>query len=154
MSFNLTLATVKSDALKRGSLSGIIQDILANDFTIRSETFRWMNASDVEFLYQEHVNAAYFPRLWDSVKRGAYLMVLANKPMMFASDQQVNEAMPTWMRWRRCLTEGPLLCSTASLRLKYGNTIENPADNALHGSDSEAAARREVGHFFPAFLEE
>lgn len=141
-----TFAMVKSDALARGSLSSIILDIHRRGFEIKAEKFRWLNIADIAFLYEAHLGKPYYESLFDSVRRGAYLMVLT------AHAAEPNTVVSRWRDHMVGTRTAEHDLGIVGLRGKYGGPPGSPvADNALHGSDNTTSAAEEIAHFFPDF---
>lgn len=129
-----TLAMIKPDATKNAE---VIEDmILRAGFTILNK--RWVHLSPElcsEF-YNEHSSKIFFPGLVAFMSSGPIVALQLARP----------DAIATW----RALI-GPTNAKKAreqapdSIRARFGTDEQQ---NAVHGSDSETSAEREIRFFF------
>lgn len=143
-----TFVMVKSEALKRGLLSSILYEMKKDGFKIVAERFRWLTVADFEFLYEADLNRDYTSNLYDSVRRGAYLMAVVNaKP---ARQLEVVHRFRITMAG----VHNDVHLKGRSYRDVFSTRGPTPADNTLHGADSPEAAKRELNYFFPELVQE
>lgn len=135
-----TVALIKPDAVAKHNVGRIINRIERCDrLDIASiRRVRWTPAAASAF-YAEHVGRYYFDGLVEFMASGPlYEMVLIGPA-----------AIEDW----RC--EIGSLTKKYSLRWSYGSRGGHPAHNAVHGSDSDESAARELaelmrrGHPYP-----
>jgi len=100
-----------------------------------------LSRDQVENFYEEHAQAPYFTRFVNHMSGGPVVVYVLSKRNC------VEE-------WQRLI--GPADVTQAkrlfpvSLRAIYGTELgSDPVANAFHGSDSPAAAEREIKFFFP-----
>lgn len=113
---------------------------LLYSYCVQKDVLRLSREQAAEF-YRDHESELYFPRLVDHMSGGPIAVyVLAKRDC-------VDE-------WRRLIGPADVCsakrCFPVSLRAVYGTeSTEAPVANAFHGSDSRAAAKREIRFFFP-----
>jgi nucleoside diphosphate kinase len=129
-----TLAIIKPDAVKK---SEEIEDIiLRTGFTILQKRWIHLSPEQCSEFYNEHSSKIFFPSLVAFMSSGPIVVLELAK----------EAAIVTW----RALI-GPTNTKKAreiqpeSIRAKYGTDEQC---NAVHGSDSEASAEREIRFFF------
>lgn len=129
-----TLAIIKPDAV--GHLGDIISSIYENGFTIARMRMIRLSQNEVMFFYGEHKAKDFFPRLVEFMTSGPVVAIELVGP------DAIN-------RWRSMI--GPTDSQRAKeqgghlLRARFGT---DGTRNALHGSDSETSAQREISFFF------
>lgn len=141
MAFEYTLALIKSGAHQRWDTNRIVNVITRREFFNFGITIsRELTIKDIPVLkdlYAEHRGRPYYDALMESVMKGGSALVING-------DNAV-------ARWRRLMgPPDPVKArdeAPESIRGLFGGK-EMP-DNAVHGSDSAEAARREIKLFFP-----
>lgn len=137
-----TFGMLKSDAVKRGLIPEITEMIEASGFHIVHQGLYMLTPEQIETLYAEHVGKPYWDNLQASVSRGAVPMILEH-----------SEAN-AWETFRKLMGHRDVtVAEKDTIRGKFGISGEgiSPAANLVHGSDSEAAAIKEVSWAFEAF---
>ena len=137
-----TFGMLKSDAVERGLISEIIEMIEDAGFHIVHQCLYRLAPEQIETLYAEHVGKPYWGDLQASVSRGVVPMILEH-----------SEAN-AWETFRKLMGHRDVtVANKDTVRGKFGISGEgiSPAANLVHGSDSEAAAIREVSWAFEAF---
>ena len=115
----------------------VIDDIVAAGFTVLAETRRQLTRDEVESFYGEHKGKGFFDGLCTYMSSGPVVALALAKPNAIRC-------------WRMLM--GPTNTAVARrdkpgcLRAKYG---VDGTRNATHGSDSPAAAARELRFYFP-----
>ncbi len=130
---NTTLALIKPDATERDLQDSIIKDISNAGFIVRS--LRQFRMDDVlaEKFYQEHKEKPFFSKLVEYMTSGDIIAV------KLESDDAV-------LRFRALIgSTDPLTAEEGTLRKKYALSRDK---NSVHGSDSDAAAEREISLIF------
>jgi len=134
-----TLALIRPDALRKYR-DDILDKIRSSGFEIANAKEVSLTAEQAAEFYKEHAEQDYFDKLVKHMSSGP-VMALA-----LCREDAVSG-------WRDVL--GPKNVDEAkdiapeSLRAQYIEDEEDPALNALHGSDSLESAEREVNFFFP-----
>ncbi|CAF1134033.1 unnamed protein product [Adineta ricciae] len=130
-----TLALIKPDAVHKANE---IETILLNQgFTVLQKRRVILTAEQCSDFYSEHYGKKFFPSLVAFMTSGPIVA------MVLAKENAVQQ-------WRELI--GPTNSTVAkethseSIRALFGT---NEQKNAVHGSDSEVSAEREIRFFFP-----
>ncbi|XP_049834871.1 nucleoside diphosphate kinase homolog 5-like [Schistocerca gregaria] len=135
-----TLALVKPEAVKH--IQTIKKLILEAGFHIMQERKVHLTPEQVSELYFQHYGNLYFPLLVAHMSSGPVIALCLTK----------TNAIEDWK-----LLMGPKCVKVArveypkTLRAKFGDP-DDEIRNALHGSDSEEMAEKELHFFFPELL--
>lgn len=130
-----TFAMVKPDGVAR--LGEILHTLSLHGLRVINARMVQLTRSEAEIFYKEHAERAFFSDL---------ICYISSGPVV-ALELMGRQAVT---RWRQLM--GPTDSETArrdnpdSIRAQFGT---NKTNNAVHGSDSEAAAERELQLFFP-----
>jgi len=130
-----TLCLIKPDAVKNLKTWEILGrlDFSFNVIAIKKHQF---SREEVKKFYAEHIGKDYYPGVEDFMVSGPIYAIIL-------------EGTNVINRYRDMLGYyDPPKAHLNSLRRIYGSV--SPA-NAVHGSDSEESARREISFFFPNF---
>jgi nucleoside-diphosphate kinase len=97
---------------------------------------RYLTPEEAEQLYQEHKGTEKYPELIARMLSGPVaLMKIEYTGQKYA-----------WSEWRNCIgVTDPSKAAIGTIRYNFGQNVQN---NAVHGSDSEESAKRELGIFF------
>lgn len=146
---NRTLAIIKPGVVKRrdmGDALGSIHNLLPADPTKGSDLrivhmkMVYFTVGEAQEFYREHAGKSFFPGLIEHTTSGPCLAL-------------VLEGRDVVARWRKVM--GPTDPSfdpfsfSSGLRQQYGTHLP---DNGFHGSDSDAAAEREIALVFPELV--
>jgi nucleoside-diphosphate kinase len=129
-----TLLMIKPDALEKRVAGAILQRLLDEGFDLVALRLHRLTRSEAEAFYAVHRERPFFPEL---------VTFMTSGPIIAACLQGENAVV----RLRAVM--GPTDSTKApaeTLRGRFGTDIQR---NAVHGSDSEENARREVAFFFP-----
>ena len=130
---NMTFAMIKPDAVKNRNTGKIYDRILTSGFSIVSAKLLRMTKSQAEGFYDVHSERPFFRELTEFMSSGP-CMVLALK-----KENAVEE-------WRKTIgATNPDEAETGSIRKDFATSI---GENAVHGSDSDENAKKEIGFFF------
>ncbi|KAL5234264.1 hypothetical protein ACI65C_001674 [Semiaphis heraclei] len=137
--FQCTLAIIKPEVVQ---LMYKVECVMEqNGFIIKTKEVLRLSRDQVVEFYEEHAQEPYFTRLVNHMSGGPVVVYVLSKRNC------VEE-------WQRLI--GPADVTRAkrlfpvSLRAIYGTELgSDPVANAFHGSDSPAAAEREIKFFFP-----
>jgi nucleoside-diphosphate kinase len=118
--------------------AAVISRVLGTGLAIMALSQIVLSNQQIAALYQEHEAQPYYLGLARSV----------SGPVMPMALRGVNAIH----RWRTLLgATNSMVALPGTLRAEFGSR-QKVADNVAHGSDSVAAARRELALFFPADL--
>ncbi|MGC8762456.1 MAG: nucleoside-diphosphate kinase [Acidobacteriota bacterium] len=129
-----TLVMIKPDAMAKRVAGAILQRLLDEGFDLVALRLHRLSRSEAEAFYAVHRERPFFQELVDFMTSGPVV----------AACLQGEDAVA---RLRAVM--GPTDSGKAppeTLRGRFGTDIQR---NAVHGSDSEENARREVAFFFP-----
>ena len=129
----MTFAMIKPDAVRNRNTGKIYDRILTSGFIIVSAKLLRMTKSQAEGFYDVHSERPFFGELTEFMSSGP-CMVLALK-----KENAVEE-------WRKTIgATNPDEAETGSIRKDFATSI---GENAVHGSDSDENAKKEIGFFF------
>ena len=130
---NRTFAIIKPDAVRNGDTGKIYDRILKVGFTILSAKLLWMTNAQAEGFYDVHRDRPFFNELTTFMSSGA-CMVLA-----LEQENAVSE-------WRKTIgSTNPEDAELGTIRKDFATNVQ---ENAVHGSDSDENAEKEIGFFF------
>jgi nucleoside-diphosphate kinase len=128
-----TYAMIKPDAVQNGHTGDIIKLIEANKFSIIGIKKVQLTQHQAMAFYKEHQGKSFFKDLIAYMTSGPIIALVLQKKDAVAS-------------WRNLMgATNPLKSDVGSLRYMFGSSM---TENAVHGSDSEKSARREIKFFF------
>mmetsp|Transcript_28379 Transcript_28379/g.46619 ORF Transcript_28379/g.46619 Transcript_28379/m.46619 type:complete len:173 (+) Transcript_28379:198-716(+) len=129
-----TFAFIKPDAFSNGD--AIMQRILEHGFTIVQRRRITLTEEQAQLFYYEHRERPFFAELVNHMTSGAVWALML-------------ERTNAVRYWRDCMgatdPEQAKKENPNCLRALYGTNITK---NAVHGSDSQESASRELGFFF------
>jgi nucleoside-diphosphate kinase len=133
MSIEQTLSIIKPDAVRKNLIGKINSRFEAAGLKIVAAKMLHLSKEQAEGFYQEHKERPFFNDLVSFMTSGPVLVqvlegdgaILKNRDIMGATNPK--EAAP------------------GTIRADFANSID---ENAVHGSDAEASAKREVSYFF------
>ena len=130
---NMTFAMIKPDAVRNRNTGKIYDRILTSGFDIISAKLLRMTKLQAEGFYDVHSEKPFFRELTEFMSSGP-CMVLALK-----KENAVEE-------WRNTIgATNPDEAESGSIRKDFATSI---GENAVHGSDSDKNAKKEIGFFF------
>ena len=130
---NRTFAIIKPDALRNGNTGKIYDRILKADFKILCAKLLRMTVTQAEGFYAIHRERPFFNELTEFMSSGACMVLALEK------DDAVNE-------WRKTIgATNPDDADLGTIRKDFATNIQ---ENAVHGSDSNENAEKEIGFFF------
>ena len=133
MTMERTFSIIKPDAVAKNVIGEIYSRFERAGLRIVASKMLHMSKEQAEGFYAEHKERPFFPDLIAFMTSGPVMVqvlegenaVLANREIMGATNPQ--EAL------------------TGTIRSDYANTLD---ENAVHGSDAQASAAREIAYFF------
>ena len=130
---NRTFAIIKPDAVKNGNTGKIYDRILKADFKILCAKLLRMTVAQAEGFYAVHRERPFFNELTEFMSSGACMVLALEK------DDAVNE-------WRKTIgATNPDDAELGTIRKDFAINVQ---ENAVHGSDSNENAEKEIGFFF------
>jgi len=130
---DLTFAIIKPDAVKNNYTGQIYDRILKAGFTILAAKLKRMSKSEANEFYSIHSDKPFYDELTDFMSSG-HSMVLALK-----KDNAVLE-------WRKTIgATNPDEADEGTIRNDFASSL---SENAVHGSDSDENAIKEINFFF------
>ena len=130
---NRTFAIIKPDAVRNGNTGKIYDRILKADFKILCAKLLRMTVAQAEDFYAVHRERPFFNELTEFMSSGACMVLALEK------DDAVNE-------WRKTIgATNPDDADLGTIRKDFATNVQ---ENAVHGSDSNENAEKEIGFFF------
>ena len=132
---NITFAIIKPDAVKN-KYTGLIYDtILKAGFKIIGAKLKKMSKAEANEFYAIHSEKPFYNELTDFMSSG-HSMVLA-----LEKENAVQE-------WRKTIgSTNPEDAEEGTIRKIFATSL---SENAVHGSDSDENAQKEINFFFSA----
>ena len=130
---NRTFAIIKPDAVKNGNTGKIYDRILKADFKILCAKLLRMTVGQAKGFYAVHKERPFFNELTEFMSSGACMVLALEK------DDAVNQ-------WRKIIgATNPDDAELGTIRKDFATNVQ---ENAVHGSDSNENAEKEIGFFF------
>lgn len=130
-----TFSIIKPNAINKNVIGGVISKFEENGLTIAAAKLVKLSREKCEDFYAEHKERPFFGELVDFMTSGpVMLMVLAGENAV-SKNREIMGAT------------NPAEAAEGSLRKLYGDSM---GENAVHGSDSQESAKREIELFFSA----
>ena len=130
---NRTFAIIKPDAVRNGDTGKIYDRILKVGFTILSAKLLRMTNTQAEGFYDVHRDRPFFNELTTFMSSGACMVLTLEK------ENAVTE-------WRKTIgSTNPEDAELGTIRKDFATNVQ---ENAVHGSDSDENAEKEIGFFF------
>lgn len=134
MSGNRTLAIIKPDAVQSGKTGAILAHLEREGFSVRAGRLVRMSVGEAGAFYEVHRGRPFFGELVQFMSSGPCLPLVLERDNAVAHYRQVIGATD------------PAEAASGTVRKLYA---ESKGRNAVHGSDSDENAAREIGFFFP-----
>ena len=130
---NITFAIIKPDAVKNRNTGKIYDRIILAGFEIKSAKLLRMTQSQAEGFYAVHKERPFFGELTEFMSSGPCMVLALQK------ENAVEE-------WRKTIgATNPEEAENGTIRKDFASNIQ---ENAVHGSDSDENAKKEIGFFF------
>ena len=130
---NITFAIIKPDAVKNRNTGKIYDRITSAGFEIKSSKLLRMTQSQAEGFYAVHKERPFFGELTEFMSSGPCMVMALQK------ENAVEE-------WRKTIgATNPEEAENGTIRKDFATNIQ---ENAVHGSDSDENAKKEIGFFF------
>ena len=133
MAGNQTLAIIKPDAVVRGKLGAIVAHLEKEGYRIRAARLLRLSRAQAEQFYEVHRGRPFYEELVAFMSSGpCFPMALEKADAVAAFRASIGAT-------------DPAEAAPGTVRRLFA---ESKGRNAIHGSDSEANAEREIGFFF------
>jgi len=130
---NKTLATIKPDAVGNGDSGSILNLINKAGFKVKAMKMIRLTKSSAEGFYAVHNERPFFGELVEYMTSGPCI------PIALEKDNAVED-------YRKLIgATDPAKAEEGTIRKLYAKDIQS---NAVHGSDSDENAVKEIAHFF------
>ena len=135
MALERTLSIIKPDAVAKNVIGEITTRFEKAGLRVVASKMKQLSKAEAEGFYAEHKERGFFADLVAFMTSGPVIVqvlegenaVLANRELMGATN--------------------PKEAAAGTIRADFAVSID---ENAVHGSDSEASAAREIAYFFSA----
>lgn len=133
MAGNRTLAIIKPDAVANGKIGAIVAHLEQDGFVVRAARLARLATAEAEAFYEVHRGRPFYDELVAFMTSGPCL------PMALEREDAV-------ARYRQVIgATDPAEAAPGTIRKLHA---ESKGRNAVHGSDSDENARREIAFFF------
>ena len=134
MAGRMTFAMVKPDAVSTGKGGAILAHIEKQGFGIRAMRMVRLTRTEAEAFYEVHRGRPFYAELVEFMSSGPVLALAL-------------EAADAVLAWRNAIgATDPAEAAAGTVRKLFA---ESKGRNAVHGSDSDENALREIAFFFP-----
>jgi len=128
-----TFTIIKPKAIKQGHMIGIFNMIDQAEFKIRAMKMTHMSIDDAKEFYSIHKDKAFFDSLIKFMSSGHVVVAVLEK------ENAVED-------FRNLIgSTNPAVAKPGTIRHKYASSL---TENAVHGSDSNENAMKEIAFFF------
>lgn len=131
-----TLSIIKPDAMEKGKGGAILARFQQEEFRVVALKQIHLTRAQAEGFYAEHKGRGFFDELTTFMSRGPVLVLCLEREDAVAKYREVIGAT------------NPANAAEGTVRKLFGSSV---GENAVHGSDSEASAAREIGYFFAGY---
>ena len=130
---NRTFAIIKPDAIKIGNAGKIYDRIISAGFNILCAKLIKMSLLQAQGFYMVHKGKPFYEELTEFMSSGQSMVLALEK------DNAV-------IAWRETIgATNPEAAAEGTIRFDFATSI---GENAVHGSDSDENAKKEIGFFF------
>ena len=130
---NRTFAIIKPDAVRNGHTGKIYDQILLAGFNILGAKLIKMSLVEAQGFYEIHEGKPFYNELTEFMSSGQSMILALEK----------DNAVPAW---RETIgATNPEEAEKGTIRYNFATSI---GENAVHGSDSDENAEKEIGFFF------
>ncbi len=130
---NRTLAIIKPDAVGNGYTGKIMDRIIGGGFTIKAARLMHLSREQAEGFYAVHKERPFYNDLVDFMTSGPCM------PMALEKDDAVQS-------FRTLIgATNPAEADEGTIRKDFAESVQN---NAVHGSDSDENAQKEIAFFY------
>ncbi|MCF7796519.1 MAG: nucleoside-diphosphate kinase [Lentisphaeria bacterium] len=124
---------IKPDAVESGKWGQIIDHIIAEGYKILGAKMKRMSEAEAREFYAVHRERPFYGELVEFMSSGPSILLALEKANAVSA-------------WRETIgVTDPAEAAAGTIRAKYA---ENKGRNAVHGSDSDENAQKEIAFFF------
>ena len=130
---NRTFAIIKPDAVMKGNTGKIYDRIISAGFNIIGAKLIKISLQQAQEFYDIHKEKPFFKELTEFMSSSQSMVLALEKDNAVAT-------------WRETIgATNPKEATLGTIRRDFATSIE---ENAVHGSDSDENAKKEIGFFF------
>ena len=130
---NLTFAIIKPDAVKNGNTGKIYDRINSTGFKILGAKLIRMTLAQAQGFYAIHEGKPFYEELTEFMSSSQAMVIALQKENAVSA-------------WRETIgATNPKEAAEGTIRRDFATSI---GENAVHGSDSDDNAKKEIGFFF------
>jgi nucleoside-diphosphate kinase len=130
---NLTFAIIKPDAVKNGNTGKIYDRINSAGFKILGAKLIRMTLAQAQEFYAIHEGKPFYEELTEFMSSSQAMVIALQKENAVSA-------------WRETIgATNPKEAAEGTIRRDFATSI---GENAVHGSDSDDNAKKEIGFFF------
>lgn len=133
MAGNRTFTMIKPDAVEKGHIGAILEQITASGFRIVAMKLTQMTRSDAEKFYEIHRERPFYGELVEFMSRGPIVAAILEKENAVEDFRTLIGAT------------NPQEAAEGTIRKKFATSV---GENAVHGSDSDDNAAIEGAFHF------
>ena len=131
---NKTLAIIKPDSVGKKNVGKIIDRILSAGFRIVAMEQKQLSKSNAQEFYEIHRKRPFYEDLVSFMTSGPCVPIVLEKNNAVAAFRKIIGST------------NPEQADLGTIRKDFAENVQN---NAIHGSDSDENARKEIAFFFP-----
>lgn len=128
-----TLSIVKPDAVEQNQIGNIIEYFERQGLNVVAAKMMHLTSEQAKSFYAAHKDKPFYQELVDFMTSGPILVTVLEGENAVARNRQIMGATD------------PLKAAAGTIRADFATSIDR---NAIHGSDSSAAAKTEIAFFF------
>lgn len=133
MAVEKTFSIIKPNSTADNNIGNIIAIFEKNDLRIAAAKFTRLTKEKAEGFYIEHKDRPFFGELVEFMTSGPVMLMCLEGEGAVAKNREIMGAT------------NPAEAAEGTIRKLYAKSI---GENAVHGSDSQASAERELAYFF------
>src|SRR6185503_19787013 len=134
MAVERTLSIIKPDAVKKNAIGQIVARFEAAGLRIVAARMMHLSRREAEGFYAVHSERPFFRDLVDFMISGPVLVQVLEGENAIAKNRELMGATD------------PKKAAEGTIRAYFTDSIDA---NAVHGSDGQETARKEIAYFFP-----
>ena len=135
MAVQRTFSIIKPDAVAKGAAGEIVTRFEKAGLKVVASKMKQLSKAEAEGFYAEHKERGFFGDLVAFMISGPVVVQVLEGENAIARNRELMGAT------------NPKEAAAGTIRADFAESIDA---NAVHGSDSEAAAAREIAYFFAA----